>query len=48
MEVGIDIGSESDGYRLQWEDTRGMKVGIDIDNKSDDLRLQWDDNRGWR
>ena len=30
MEVGIDIGSESDGYHLQWEDIRGMQVGIDI------------------
>ena len=35
MQEGIDIGNESDGYRLQWEDTRGMQVGTDIGNESD-------------
>ena len=39
MEVGIDIGNESDEYRLTLGDTRGMQVGIDIGNESDGYRL---------
>ena len=39
MQVGIDIGSESDGIVLQWEDTQVMQVGIDICNESDGYRL---------
>ena len=39
MQVGIDIGSESDGIVLQWEDTQVMQVGIDICNESNGYRL---------
>ena len=32
MQVGIDVGKESDGYRPTMEITRGMQVGTDIGN----------------
>ena len=37
MQVGIDIDSESDGYRLTVGDTRGKQVGIDLSNESDEI-----------
>ena len=39
MQTGIDIGNESDGYRLTMGDTRGMQVGIDIGNEDCGYRL---------
>ena len=39
MQVGIDIGSESDGYRLTMGGYSGTQVGIDIGSESDGYRL---------
>ena len=39
MQVGLDIGNVSDGYRLTVEEFSGMQIGIDIDNESDGYRL---------
>ena len=33
MQVGIDIGSESDGYRLRVGGYSGMHIGTDIANR---------------
>ena len=38
MHVDIDIGDESDGYRLTVEGYSRMQVGIDIGNESDEYR----------
>ena len=35
MQVGIDIGNESDGYRLTVGGYSGIHVEIDISNESD-------------
>ena len=39
MQVGIDIGNESDGYRITVGGYSGMQVGIDIGKESDGYRL---------
>ena len=39
MQVGIDIGNQSDGYRLTVGEYAGMQVDIDISNESDGYRL---------
>ena len=39
MQVGIDIGNESVGYRLIVVGYLGMQVGIGIGNESDGYRL---------
>ena len=39
MQVGIDIGNESDRYRLIVVGYLGMQVGIGIGNESDGYRL---------
>ena len=39
MQIGTDIGNESDGYRLTLERYSGMQVDIDISNKIDGYRL---------
>ena len=39
MQTGIDIGKQSDGYRLTVGGYSGMLVGIGIGNQSDGFRL---------
>ena len=39
MEVGIDVGDESDGYRLTLVAYSGIQVAIDIGSESDGYRL---------
>ena len=39
MQLGIDIGSESDGYRFTVGVSRGMQVDIDIRYASDGYRF---------
>ena len=46
MHVGIDIGNESDGYRLTVGGYSGMQVDIDICNENDGYRLTVRDTRG--
>ena len=40
MRVGVDIGNESDDYRLTVEGYSGMQVATDIGNKSNGHRLR--------
>ena len=39
IQVGTDIGNESDVYRLTVGDTRWIQVGTDIGNESGGYRL---------
>ena len=46
MQVGIDIGNQSDGYRLTVGGYSGIQVDIDISNESDGYRLTVRDYSG--
>ena len=39
MHIGIDIGNESDGYRITVGGYSGLQVGTDIGNESDGYLL---------
>ena len=48
MQVGIDVGNESDGYRFTVGGYSGMQVYIDICNESDGYLLTVGDARGYK